>query len=50
MIAMYVKAHWYLYDMVFYDVPRLDTFRRIVALGISKRAAAAMIQDCEREG
>lgn len=47
---MWVKAHWHLYDMVFYDVPRLLTFQRIVALGIGKRDAAKLIQDCEREG
>lgn len=47
---MHVKAHWHLYDMVFYGVPRLDTFRKIVALGIAPRLAAEMIQDCEREG
>jgi hypothetical protein len=47
---MYVKAHWYLYDMVFYAVPRLETFRKIVALGIGRRQAAELIQDCEREG
>lgn len=47
---MHVEAHWHLYDMVFYGVSRLDTFRRIVALGISRREAAEMIHDCEREG
>lgn len=47
---MWVKAHWYLYDMVFYDVPRLETFRKIVALGISRHEAAELIRDCEREG
>jgi hypothetical protein len=47
---MYTTAHWHLYDMVFYGVPRLETFRKIVALGIDRRTAAEMIQDCEREG
>lgn len=47
---MWVKAHWHLYDMVFYGVSRLDTFKAIVALGISKREAAGLIHDCEREG
>ena len=47
---MYVQAHWYLYDMRFYDVPRLETFRKIVALGIGRREAAEMIHDAEREG
>lgn len=47
---MWVEAHWYLYDMVFYDVPRIVTFRRIVAIGISRRQAAELIHDCEREG
>lgn len=47
---MYERAHWYLYDMVFYGVSRLDTFRKIVRLGISRREAAELIHDCEREG
>jgi hypothetical protein len=45
---MYVRAQWYLYDMVFYAVSRLETFRKIVALGIGRREAAEMIRDCER--
>lgn len=46
----YLRAQWALYDMVFYDVPRLATFHKIVALGLSRREAAEMIQDVEREG
>ena len=47
---MYVRANWYIYDMVFYGVSRLDTFKKIVALGIDRREAAEMIHDVEREG
>lgn len=44
------KAMWELYWMVFYDQPRLTTFRKLVALGFTRREAAEEIQQCEREG
>jgi hypothetical protein len=43
-----IEANWELYWMVFYGQSRLTTFRNIVALGIDRRTAAEMIQDCER--
>lgn len=49
MSTLYVRAHWILYDMVFYEVPRKATFDRLRRLGLSAREAALMIQDCERE-
>lgn len=49
MSTLYVRAHWLLYDMVFYEIPRGVTFKRLLKLGLSAREAALMIQDCEKE-
>lgn len=43
-------AQWELFWMVFHGQTRLQTFRRIIALGFDRRTAAEMIHDCEREG
>lgn len=44
------EAMWELFWMVFHDQPRSVTFHHIRKLGFSRRAAAEMIQDAEREG
>lgn len=44
------EAHWEQFWMIFHGQDRLTTFRNIVKLGFSRREAAEMIQDCEREG
>ena len=47
---MWVQAHWIIYDMVFYEVPRLRTFQRLRSVGLSRREAAEMMHEVEREG
>ncbi len=49
-MGVWVKAHWVIYDMVFYEIPRKRTFDRLLALGLNCRQAAEMIHDAEREG
>jgi hypothetical protein len=44
------EANWECFWMVFHGQSRLTTFRNICALGVDRRTAAEMIQDCEREG
>ena len=44
------EANWELYWLVIHSQSRIVTFRNICALGIDRRTAAEMIQDCEREG
>jgi Fe2+ transport system protein FeoA len=39
----YITAQWYLYDLCFNSVSRLETFRRLLALGIDKREAVYLI-------
>lgn len=46
----WVEAQWELFWMVFHGQTRLDTFRRLRAMGVDRRTAAEMIAECEREG
>lgn len=46
----WVKAHWELFWMVFHGQSRRDTFRRLRNLGIDRRTALEMMNQCGREG
>ena len=46
----WTEAMWAVHDMQMYGNSRLDTFRRIVRAGLSRREAAELIQQYEREG
>jgi len=45
----WIDAQWALYDMTFYELPRLEAFRRMVKHGLTRREAATLIQEHERE-
>lgn len=47
---MYVEAMWCLYWHRFYDVPRKETLRRMIACGLTARQAIEEMQLSEREG
>lgn len=41
---------WVMYDMTVNRVPRTDSFKRLLMLGVGRREAALEIQYYEREG
>jgi hypothetical protein len=46
----YRQAMWVMYDMCINHLPRTQAFERLRQLGMSRRDAAELIQEHEREG
>ena len=46
---MWIKAHWHLYDYAMRRITRLDAFRRMCREGLTRRDAAELILNFERE-
>jgi hypothetical protein len=50
MSDLWWKASWVMYDMTVNYLPRQKAFSRLRQLGFSRRDAAELIHDNEREG